>query len=170
MDKKRLSIVLAMLFLAQVTAFPETSYAETASLADTKLPSNCFRQLYSILYVALSIYKSDTIKGYSKEAIKDEFSGSFFNREVRFDLERIDIGKKGWTRYYPFSVGKEHFIVRIFLTEELAYQSKAPVLFEASIVNPAVTAQVLPGINDIIKDCRIRPYTFSPVSQTERSP
>lgn len=175
MNKKRVPLVVAIFFLVQSIASSQAISLETWTLnPPTKVSLNksdiCFKYLFETIYSALSLYRLDTIERYSKDALIREYGNTIFNPEVRFDLEHIDIGKKGWTRYYPFSIGGRHFIIRIFLTDELTYQPKVMVLFESAIQNPAVTLQILPGLNEILRDCRIRPHDFYPVSPAATSP
>lgn len=175
MNKKRLSIIAAVFFLVPAISFSHELSAETWLLSPpSKVSLNetngYFKQLYDVLYLALSIYKSDAFNRYSKEALIREYGSALVNSQVRFDLEHIDIGKKGWTRYYPFSVDNKRFILRIFLTEEYSYQPKVAVLFEVNFNNPAVTLQVLPGINAILKDCKIKQHVLYPFSQAAASP
>jgi len=115
------------------------------------------------------IYELDAVKRYAKDAIMREYPGLFFNAEVRFDLANIDLGKKGWTRYYPFSVGDKNFIMRIFLTAERSYQVPVATLFEGSIQKPAVTFQVLPCVNEILADCKIKPIGTYPTHEVDGS-
>ena len=93
------------------------------------------------------------------------FSGS----DVRFDFEHIDLMKKGWTRYYPFSVGEKRFVARIFLTKEAAFQQGLPVMSEIVIEDSGVTLQILPSIDEILKDCKIKPNRIYPSSQADKS-
>ncbi len=175
MNKKRLSIIAAIFLLVPaITSIHELS-AETWVLSPpTKVSlnetNNYFRDLYDVFCLALSIYKSDALERCSKEALIKEYGSASVNSQARFDLEHIDIGKKGWTRHYPVSIGDKHFIIRIFLTEEYRYQPKVATLFEVNFNNPAVTLQVLPGINAILNDCKIKPHTLYPVSQAATSP
>jgi len=112
--------------------------------------------------MALFIYKLDAEKRYSKEKIKKEYS-DFINRfsEAQFDLESMDIGKKGWTRYYPFSVNGQSFIIRFFLASEIILRSKEipeeKALYQDTIRNGKIIFQILPGVNEILKDRQIKP-------------
>ena len=82
---------------------------------------------------------------------------------VRFDFAHIDLMRRGWTRYYPFSVGRKMFIARIFLTKEAGFQPKVTVISELAVEDLGVTLQILPGIDEILKDRKITPNkTYSP--------
>jgi hypothetical protein len=99
------------------------------------------------------------MEGNPKAAIIRKHGQALSSPEIRFDLEKIDMGKKGWTRYYPVMVENRQFIVRVFLTEESSYQPQTPVLYEMVIRNPAVTCQVLPNINSIIESRKTKTLT-----------
>ncbi|MDP2913725.1 MAG: hypothetical protein Q8N91_06975 [Candidatus Omnitrophota bacterium] len=188
MNRKRLSIVLTALFLVQIVPFTKIFCEEAVLLnpstllrVDTelgrsinpsaKVPSIYFKQIYGIMCMALSIYKADAVRHSSKEDLIRRYDGAFPDRSARFDLNNIDIGKKGWTRYYPFAAGNKNFIARIFLTEERFYQPNAPVLFQAHIDNPAVTIQILPGVNEILRGCQIKPHpAIYPATEIAASP
>lgn len=171
MNKKRLSVILTVFFLAQAILPLQSFSATLTPLTEAKLPNSCFKQLYNILCLSLAIYKLDALQNCSKEYIARMYETSLFNSEVKFDLANIDTGRKGWTRYYIFGVGREQFIARIFLTAERFYQPQVTVLYEASVANPAVTVQVLPGLNTILEQCRMKPNTFLSSSRVvETSP
>ena len=136
--------------LQQLAAEPYPLSAPTkVSLEET---NQCFRSLYDTIRLALIIYIQDVIKRCPKETIIKNYGPMFSNiSNVRFDLQHIDIGKKGRTRYYPFYVNKEQFIIRIFLTEESTFHPKGPVLYEGAIENPRETFQILLPLQQILK-------------------
>lgn len=135
----------------------------------SRIDNTAFHRLYSVLCIAVTIYKLDAVEGIRKEAIIREHGGSLSAPDVRFDLSRIDRGRKGWTRYYPVAIGDGQFIVRIFLTGERVYQPQIPVLCEVVLNDPAVTCQLLPGINSIIESRRIRPHNLAIDLSSDRS-
>lgn len=175
MNGKKWPINVAIFFLVQCMTSPQISSQETGSLnPPIKVSLNkseiCFRYMFDIIYSALEIYRKDAIERRSVEELMKECDRTLTGTEPRFNVRHLGIGKKGWTRYYPFSIGEHSFIVRIFLTEESAFQPDTAVLFQAEMKNPAVTIQILPNLNEILTDCGIRPYEFQPVSQAETSP
>ena len=89
--------------------------------------------------------------------------------DVRFDFAHIDLMRKGWTRYYPFSVGEKRFIARIFLTKEALFQPKVRVVSELVIEDFGITLQVLPGISEILSDCKIKPNNIYQSPQADKS-
>jgi len=173
-SKKKLYCILAIFFLVQsiasssVLAF-ENSVLNPPTNIDINYSDGVVKKLYDAICLGVLIYELDTVGRKSKEEIARSCAGLPSNSEVRFDLENMDMGRKGWTRYYPFSVGDKAFIMRIFLTVERAYQSSAPVLYEGVIANPAVTFQVLPSLNEILADCKIKPIKIYHSSATSRS-
>jgi len=174
MNRRGSAIMLCILFLVQSLAYPQELLHRTLPLnPQTKVSPNnvklAFLQKYDVLCMALLIYKLDAVERSPKEVVKEsimrEYDRAFFNLTgVKFDLEHIDLGKKGWTRYYPFSVHGEWYIMRIFKTEERVYQPEVSVLLEGDIEDPKVTFQILPGINRILEQCKIKPHDllFSP--------
>ena len=173
MNKERWSIVLAIFFLVQYISPSQTYSATNFPLTQIKVDPNstdiCFKKIYDSLCVGLSIYKLDAIERYTKENLIKNLSNISTKTDVKFDLDNIDMDKKGWTRYYPFSIGDKNFIMRIFLTSELQYQPKVRVLYEGTLTNPAVTFQVLPPLNDILSDCKIKPIKTYLSTQVDRS-
>ena len=119
--------------------------------------------------MALSLYRSDAFGGMSKEELVHAYSPMLSGSDVRFDLEHIDLMRKGWTRYYPFSVGNKKFIARIFLTKEAYFQPKVKVVSELAIENFGVTIQVLPDIDEILNDCKIKPNKVYQSPLTDKS-
>jgi hypothetical protein len=145
------------------------NYPLPQSKIDLKESGNLFKYTYGVSCLALSIYKADAVNRLSKETILKDYGKIASGGELTFDLNNIGIGKRGWTRHYVFSVGDRQFIARIFLTKERFYQPKVKVLYEISMESPEVTLQILPGLNSILKDCRIKPQDFSFSRQTDSS-
>ena len=137
---------------------------------DVNHSSPVVKDIFDAVCLGVSLYKFDAIQRLSKEEISSLYSGLSLRSEARFDIANMDLGRKGWTRYYPFSVGDKSFIMRIFLTSERTYQSSVPILYEGSITDPAVTFQVLPSLNEILSTCKIKPQrTYYPY-EANRSP
>lgn len=173
MNKKKWSILLAIFFLVQYLIPAEMSSATNFPLpqikVDTDSPEGNFKNIYDFMCTGLLIYRLDAVERCTKEEIIKYIGTTLLRSQVKFDLQNMDIGKKGCTRYYPFSIGEKSFIMRIFLTEESHYQPKADVLYEGAMANPAVTFQVLPSINEILSDCKIRPIRAYSTSQIDGS-
>jgi hypothetical protein len=122
------------------------------------------------------MYNLDALQGQSKEVIQTKY-GAFIRAfpGIKFDLNEMDIGKKGCTRYYPFWIYGKGFIFRIFLTSEATMRSREipvdKVLYEGTMRNGEITFQILPDIKEILKDCKIvksrDPY---PTHEVDSSP
>lgn len=164
MNKKRLSIILTVFFLVQGVVTPQFLSAETFSLnPPTKVslnqPQICIEKISDTLCLALLMYKLDVLQGQSKDVIKTKY-GAFISAfpDVQFDLDEMDIGKKGCTRYYPFWIDGKDFIFRLFLTSEVIMRSREipadQVLYEGTIMDGKITFQILPGVKQISKDCK----------------
>jgi len=136
---------------------------------DVNYSDPAVKKIYDAICLGVFLYELDTIARLSKEEIERSCSELSLNSEVRFDLANMNLGRKGWTRYYPFSIGNKDFIMRIFLTAERAYQPSTSVLYEGSIAHPAVTFQVLPSINEIISNCKIKPHVIYSSYEVDRS-
>lgn len=175
MSKKKWSIILTVFFLVQSIAFSSALSFESSPLnpptnIDANYSDPVIKRIYDVICMGVLLYELDAVKRLSREEIEKSYPGLSLNTAVRFDLANMDLGKKGWTRYYPFSIGEKMFIMRIFLTAERAYQPSAPILYEGSIANPPVTFQVLPSLNEILADCKIKPHRTYPSSEVNRSP
>ena len=172
MKRNRLLVLLAALFLLQYTApssiFSDPNFPLTQIKVGSDPSDHFFKQIYESVCIGLSIYKLDAIEHNTKEKIMTGFHSGGGN-SVRFDMGNMDIGKKGWTRYYPFSIGDKNFMMRIFLTKELQYQPKVKVLYEGTLDNPAVTFQVLPSLGELLSDCSMKPFRAYSTSQVDKS-
>jgi hypothetical protein len=156
---RRISLFIAvLLILSQATAPSCATASEGCGLnPPLRAESASFRQLCGTFCLALSLYKLDAIEGTQKGAIIRDYGRAFLGGDIRFDLEKMGAGRKGWTRCYPVTVAGKPFIVRVFLTREVSYQPRLPVLCEIRIDDPEVTCQVLPPVNEIIAPLRIAP-------------
>lgn len=175
MNKRRWPIMLASLLLAFLIATPplfsvENNFLNPPLKVNINSTDNSFKSLYGAVCLGIFFYELDAVKKLTKEEIVRQYPDILFNSEIRFDLANLDLGKKGWTRYYPFSVGNKDFIMRIFLTSERAFQAPVAALFEGNIEQPAVTFQVLPCLNEILADCKIKPTRIYPSRQVDSSP
>ncbi len=175
MSKKKWSLLLAVFFMVQsITSSSILSFESSPLNPPTNIDVNysdpVMKKVYDAICLGIFLYELDTIKRLSKEDVERSCSGLLLNSLVRFDLANMNMGKKGWTRYYPFSIDGKNFIMRIFLTAERLYQPAAPILYEGGISNPAVTFQVLPSLNEILSDCKVKPLKLYYSSSASRSP
>ena len=53
--------------------------------------------------------------------------------------------------------------------KESCFQPKIPVLSELTIEKTGVTLQILPGIDDMLNDCKIKPNRIYPPSPADKS-
>ena len=172
--KKRTAIAAVIFFLVQAIPIISPAPAENLPLnpiteikvGGSNLP---FKETCNFLCIALSLYRSDAFEKKAKEELARIYNPMLSGSDLRFDFDRLDMWKKGWTRYYPFSVGEKRFIARIFLTKESVFQAKVPVLSELVVENLGVTLQVLPGINEILQDRSIKPNSIYLPFQADKS-
>ena len=171
---KRSLIILLICFFSQQIIFLPASSATDYSLLQAKInsgyPDGLFGKIFGMVCFGVDLYIADAIKHHNKQDLISEYEDAALSRGIGFDFGSFDIKKKGYTRYYPFLIGGKSFILRIFLTDEKCFQPEMKVLYEGSIENPAVTFQVLPSLNEILADCKIKPRpVYSPETVT-RSP
>jgi hypothetical protein len=172
--KKSTALIAAAFFVVQVALFAGAASAEIYSpnpLTRINTDGNnvIFKETCSFLCAVLSLYKSDVLDKLAKEDLIRVYAPILEDLKARFDFDNIDIGKKGWTRYYPFSIGTKKFVARIFLTKEAYFQPKVQVLSETVMENLGVTLQVLPDINEILDNCKIRPNKIYGSSLVDKS-
>lgn len=162
MDKKRTAVITVTFFLVQAVFISALAQAEVYSsgpLTEIRVDRSnvLFRETCNIICMALSLYRADAFLKMPKEELIKMYSGVLLDSRIRFDFEHLDMIKKGWTRYYPFSAGEKSFVARLFLTKESYFQPKVPVISELVVENIGVTLQILPNINEILNDCKIKP-------------
>jgi len=181
--KKRLALILSVFFLAQSAAFsqdflPRTTPVNPTAKVSLNKPEISFLKKYDfyILCTALLVYKLDVIERRSKGSIVEEvdgqYDGTFFRlSDIDFDLANIDYFRnKGYTRYYPFRVNNVPYIIRIFRTDEKVFQPDVEVIYEGNVKNPAVTFQILKGVNAILEQCRLKPHEMPSYNQADSCP
>ncbi|MFH1593339.1 MAG: hypothetical protein ABID09_01415 [Candidatus Omnitrophota bacterium] len=115
---------------------------------------------FNILAFAFGLYELDARERVSKESIKERLMpvSDFLKErlEISFDLDRIDeLGNKGFTRYYPFTVGEKDYIIRIFDINEREYQPYCDLLYEDKIDDLEIGFQIMPGIKTLLSDKKI---------------
>ncbi|MFA5143472.1 MAG: hypothetical protein WC522_04820 [Candidatus Omnitrophota bacterium] len=174
MKKRKTAAFAVFFFLVQAIQLAGTVPAENLSpnpLTEIKVggASLPFKDTCTFLCMALSLYRSDAFQGMTKSELAKIYAPFLADSAIRFDFENLDIGRKGWTRYYPFSVSGRQFVARIFLTKEMPFQPCVTVLSEIACENLGVTLQVLPGIDEILSGCRIRPNNLYSSSQVDKS-
>ena len=161
LSKNKLVPLAICLFLVhtQITA---SSDSGTFSINPAKRVSpteisikEIFAKEFNILAFALGMYHSDAVERLSKNAIKEKFAGELDSCEsefdVSFDLENMDFGRRGFTRYYPFSVNGRDYIIRIFDIREKGYLSDFEILCEGEFEDSKLGFQILPGLNELLE-------------------
>ena len=156
MKKKITAITAVTLFLVQAILLAGTAPAESYSLNP---PTGVSMDKCVIFTMALGRYRQD-IQGLP--AVKPAASS------VCSDFESVHFLNKGCTRYYSFSVGKETFLMRACRTDEVALQPKITFIEQFVSDEFGVTLQILPGINDLLSDHKIKPIKVASPSPADR--
>lgn len=175
MIRKNVSLLVTAVFLMQMIVLVGVSAESSFLLSpptkiDNNNPNIVLMCKNDIIRASLFVYHLDAFERRPKKEIAEAYGAALSAfPHIVFDLEHIDLGKKGWTRYYPVSVGNEHLIVRIFLSEERFFQPDVQVLEEILIKKLGVTVQILPGINEMLKNHPIGPIDTRPDLETARS-
>jgi hypothetical protein len=162
------TLAIVVIFLAQALLLPYMTEAGGFSLAPPSvinLPD--FNQLLTAVRTGVAIYRLDAMGECPKADLKAKCEAiTAANPLPSFDISKMDLGKKGWTRYYSFSIGNRDLIIRIFLTGEYEYQITIPdedIILQASRKDIGITYQVFTGVNAILKNSRIKPHApFDP--------
>jgi len=76
--------------------------------------------------------------------------------DIAFDMDNIDFGKKGFTRYYPFTVDGRDLIIRIFDVRETSFLPEFRVFEEGVFEDSRIGFQIIPGIQDIVASKKIK--------------
>jgi len=102
----------------------------------------------------------ETKENLSKEQIIERLAGQpevwKEKLDIIFDLERMGFEKKGYTRYYPFSVRGRDFIIRFFRLREKNQLPVCEVLHEGTFPNSQVAFQIIPSINTLLEGKEIK--------------
>jgi hypothetical protein len=166
--RKKLSGVLAVLFLIQVISLPQYLNAETFSLNPaSRISEPSFQQISTAVCLAVLFYKQDVLSPVSRQDIISGFT-KLNGGDVRFDIRKI--ARDGLVSLYPVTIAGRDFLIRIFLSAKDVEPPPVKILFEIKIDNPPVTCQILPSINDILKSCEIKPHKVYSTHQVEISP
>lgn len=119
-----------------------------------------FIKEFNILTFALGMYYLDAKERLSKEEVKKKLAwdSAIWDKEfdIAFDMDNIDFKRKGFTRYYPFNIEGRDFIIRIFDVRDKGYLPEFEVFNEGVFEDSKTGFQVIPGINTIIKNRKIK--------------
>ena len=170
MNKSKLLAILLSLFWVHATSatamnsgtFP---LSPSQKVSPTETNQNVpFLQKFNVLAFALGLYHLDVKERLSKEGIRDRLpdASSALDKRlgVSFDIENMHFNRKGFTRYYPFSIEGRQFIIRIFDVGEKHYLPELDVYFEGVFEASGIGFQVIPGIDQILEDKKIEKMTF----------
>jgi hypothetical protein len=169
---KKLLLTVVAISLTAFVAFPQFLQAEALLNPPSRVNSNYrdlpFEYKCEVWGLSLTLYKLETIiEGDQRIELERRLAASLAASDIKFDLSHV--GRKGYTRYYPFSINGRSFLGRVFLTSEKAFQERLEVLFEAASEERGVTFQILPGVNSILEGCKVRPHTITISSETDTS-
>ena len=169
------TLAIVAIFLTQALLLPYMTEAGGFSLAPPSIINiPDFNQLLSAVQTGIAIYRLDAMGGCPKAELKAKCETiAAANSIPSFDIDRMGLGKRGWTRYYPFSIGGRDLIIRIFLTDQYTFQSKIQdkdIILQASRKDLGITYQVFTGVNAILKGCSIKPHAPFDPKLTESSP
>ena len=170
MNRGKLLLIIACLFLVHTQVIATENLGtypinpvKKVSPTETNI-KEAFARQFNILTFALGIYCLDTEGHLSKDAIKERLSSESGICEetlaLVFDLNNIDFKKKGFTRYYPFSVKERDFIIRIFDIREKHYLPDFEVFYEGTFKESKIGFQILPGIKTILEEKKAEKATF----------
>ncbi|GEM_PF-1435254 len=162
MNKGKLLIAIACLILVHTMSAAATEIGtyllnplKKVSPTETGL-KEIFAREFNILAFALGIYHLDVEKRFSKNAIKKHLIIGAGKCEkilsVVFDLDNIDFRRKGLTRYYPFKAGGNDYIIRVFHSGERHYLEDFEIFYEGVFEESSIGFQIIPGINEILKE------------------
>jgi len=164
--KKALLTAVAIFVTAFVT-FPQFLEASNPLNPPTRINDLPFEYKCEAWGLALTLYKLENIKGGDRIELERKLAAALAASDIKFDLSHA--GRKGCTRYYPFSINGHSFIGKVFLTKEKDFQEPMEVLFKAPSEELGVTFQILPGVNSLLETCRARPFSISIRSPSDTS-
>lgn len=164
MNRKRFVIIVFCLFVVCATStYAIDIRTSSLNLAKKVSPTNSdikefFATQFNILTFALNMYQLDTDKRFTKDIIKEKLfrSHALWQEEfnIKFDLDNIDFKKKGFTRYYPFSVDEKRFIIRLFNIEEKKHLSDMQIFYEGVLEDSNLGFQIVPGLVEILNSTK----------------
>jgi len=168
---KLLLIVMLLLFLGQTQVEPSTKPLTSSLNLNKRITPvefsrfEVFAKEFNMLAFALGVYYLDARSRLPKDEIKEELLNvpKVWEEKfgIRFDLDKIDFKKKGFTRYYPFIMNDKDFIIRIFEMQDRHYLESFEVYYEGAFEDSNIGFQIIPGINSILKDEKIEKISIT---------
>jgi len=170
MTRSKGIIIFVCLFLVQTqVARAQDLGTSSLNLIKKVSPTNLhvkevFAYEFNILAFALGMYQMDIEDYLSKEDIKEKLikNQSFCKEQfnITFDLDNIDFNKKGFTRYYPFTMNDRSFVIRVFNINEKYYLPDLEVFYEGVFEDSEVGFQIIPGVQEIIASQKIKRFNI----------
>lgn len=170
MNKDKLLLILICLFLVHATVATSSNIGTSPLRLNQKVSpietsqALTFLKEFNVLTFALGLYQLDARERLSKAKIKEKMTldSTIWEREfgISFDLDNIDFKRKGFTRYYPFTVNGKDFIIRIFDVREKHRMPKFEVFCEGIFEDSKIGFQIIPGVKTILKSKRIKKIPF----------
>lgn len=171
LNKKKLLLVIVCLLLVHTQAATSLDIRTLLLTPPQKVspietnPEFTFLKEFNILTFALALYHLDAKEHLTKDIIKRRLATdcAVWKKalNIDFDLDNIDLNKRGFTRYYPFSINGKDFIVRIFDMKERHFLPEFDVFYEALFEDSGVGLQIIPGINTVLKSKRVEKVHLS---------
>lgn len=164
MNKSRLLLTIVCMFLVHTQLVASTNVG-TLLLTPPKKVSpleasqrDAFLKEFNLLTFALGMYRLDTEVRLTGDEIRNILNENIEHLErvcsIVFDFDRIDFRKKGYTRYYPFTIDGKDYIIRIYLEEERHFLPYADILAQGIFHNSGIGYQIIPGINSILNEVK----------------
>lgn len=168
MIKKKLSIVLAIFFLVQVCCLSQNLGAEVYALHPaSRISEQSLQQASTAYYLTITAYEKELFSPAFRYEIENE-AARLNSNGVRLDFDNMS--RDGLICLYPVTIGGKSFLMKIFMTAKNVEAPGLRIIDEMNIDSPPVTCQVLPCVNDILKDCRIKPDRIYNNTEAARSP
>jgi len=156
----RPSILLAGLLIFTVLILQVMEAASYALLPPSIINQASFSQLLTAVRIGKIIYRMDAFENLSANVLRDKLAAlSSGSGSPVFDVENIGFKKKGFTRYYMFTIDDRSLIMRICLASELGLQADIPerdIIVKGNIESIKATYQVF-DMGSLVKGRRIQP-------------
>ncbi|MCX5679260.1 MAG: hypothetical protein NTZ95_01095 [Candidatus Omnitrophica bacterium] len=172
MIRIRPSILLAGLLIFSILMPQVMEAASYALLPPSIIDQACFSQLLTAVRIGKMIYRMDAFDRLPTDVLKErlEALSSEAGGPV-FDARNIDFKKKGFTRYYLFTIDGKSLIMRVCLTSELRFQPEIlenDTIVKGEIESVKATYQVF-DMRSLVVGHKIQPRATFHSRETERS-
>ncbi|MDD4203398.1 MAG: hypothetical protein PHQ52_08030 [Candidatus Omnitrophica bacterium] len=157
--KKLLNIVVIVILGSSTLAFSDMSMQSSTLIPQTRIDGLSTVNKYNIFCQALYLYQMDAIKALPVTEIKHKMK-EFYKKKSDIFIDLEGRHRKGWTRIYPLNIGENTIFIRVFKSDERVFQEEVPIIDEAKFDNGAITVQIIPTVNTILKAKPIKPLEF----------